>query len=84
MPKQTSKSSGIRMPVEIYEWIDRRAARRSMTRSQCVCDLIRHARRSLTLRPEAKQPWTVNAAKAGEYFAIGIILVDFQCMFGLL
>jgi len=40
MPKPPTKSSGIRMPVELYNWIDRRAARRDMNRSQCVCVLL--------------------------------------------
>lgn len=84
MPKSLTKSSGIRMPLELFDWVDRRAARRKLTRSQCVCELVRYARRCLAPKPTVKQPWTVNAAKVGEYFAVGIILVDFQCMLGLL
>ena len=84
MPKPSTRSSGIRMPTELYDWIDQRAARRSVTRSQCVSDLVRYAKRYLTPKPSVKEPWTVDAAKIGEYVAVGIILVDFQCMFGLL
>jgi len=84
MPKSLTKSSGIRMPTELYDWIDQRAARRSVTRSQCVSDLVRYARRRLAPKCTVKQPWTVHAAKAGEYLSVAIILVDLQCMFGIL
>jgi len=62
MPKPT-KSSGIRMPTETYDWIDRLAAKHDMNRSQCVCRLVKVARESLA--PKPKQPWTVNVAWAG-------------------
>jgi len=84
MPKPPTKSSGIRMPVELYNWIDRLAARRGMNRSQCVCALVEKARRSLAPKAKPEQPWTVHAAKAGEYLSVVIIMVDVQCMFGVL
>ena len=67
MPKPT-KSSGIRMPTETYDWIDRLAAKHDMNRSQCVCRLVKVAKSSLAPKPsriQPKQPWTVNVAWAG-------------------
>jgi len=72
------------MPVELYNWIDRYAAKKKITRSQCVSGLVKMARRNLSPKPKSKQPWTVDAAKVGEYVSVGIILVDFQCIFGVL
>ncbi|KON47576.1 hypothetical protein AL013_07525 [Mariprofundus ferrooxydans] len=72
------------MPTELYNWIDQYAAKKRVSRSQCVCDLVKKARGSLSRRVETKQPWTIHAAKAGEYVSVGIILVDIQCMAGLL
>jgi len=72
------------MSVELYNWIDRMAARRGMNRSQCVCALVKMARRSLAPKAKPEQPWTVHAAKAGEYLSVAIIMVDLQCMFGVL
>jgi len=84
MQKITTKSSGIRMPTELYSWIDNRAARRKITRSQCICDIVKNARKRSVPRSKPNQAWALNAAKVGEYFSVGIILVDFQCMFGLI
>ncbi|RLL50659.1 hypothetical protein D8Y20_11395 [Mariprofundus sp. EBB-1] len=61
------------MPVKIYSWIDRLAAREDITRSECVCRLVQVAVRKLASkpksspkpRPKPKQPWTVNVAWAG-------------------
>ena len=84
MPKSLTKSAGIRMPTELYSWIDNRAARRKTTRSQYVCELVKVARKALSPKPAVKPPWTVNAAKVGEYFSVGIIIVGFQCIFSVL
>ncbi len=69
MSKTLTKSSGIRMPTKLYDWIDRLAAKKSITRSQCVCSLVKIAGKSLS----SKKPWTVNAAWAG-YSCSSIII----------
>ena len=73
MPKPT-KSSGIRMPTETFDWIDRLAATHGMNRSQCVCRLLKVARESLASKPKPKQPWTVNVAWVG-YSCSSIVTV---------
>jgi len=79
MPKPT-KSSGIRMSVKAYDWIDRLAAREETTRSECVFRLVKIAGRKLASkpkssqkpRPRSKPQWTVNVAWAG-YFCASIV-----------
>jgi len=88
MAKSATKSSGIRMPVKIYGWIDRLAAREDISRSECVCKLVKIAERKLASKtksnptprsmpkPKPKQSWTVNAAWAG-YFCTSAAIGSF-------
>jgi hypothetical protein len=84
MAKSSTKSSGIRMPIETYAWIDKLAAKHGINRSQCVCELLDRAKRSLTTKPKSrliakpkvKQPWTVNAAWIG-YFCTSAVIGSF-------
>jgi len=84
MAKSPTKSSGIRMPVETYAWIDKLAAKYGINRSQCVCGLVNRVKRSpttkpkpiLIAKPKVKQPWTVNAAWIG-YFCTSAAIGSF-------
>jgi len=88
MAKSPTKSSGIRMPVKIYGWVDRLAAREDMSRSECVCKLMEVAAKKLASKPKPnpeprsmpepnpKPSWTVNAAWAG-YFVTSAVIGSF-------
>lgn len=79
----TTKSCGIRLPVELYNWIDRMAAKRHMTRSQFVHMLV-HKAKTRTKSQPASKPWTVNAAWAGIFFCCAVITVAVEYIFGLI
>lgn len=82
MSKSPTKSSGIRMPVPLYNWIDQRAKQRKLTRSQCVVELVEVARKKLYAKPKRKpkQPWTVNVAWGGMVASIVILTLNVECM----
>jgi len=83
MSKPPSKSSGIRMPVSVYNWIDQLAKRHKLTRSQCVLELVKVARKKLYAKPKRKpkQPWSVNVAWGGMFASVVFLTVDFELMF---
>jgi len=83
MSKQSSKSSGIRMPTELYSWVDRYAVKKEISRSQCVCGLVKIARRSLSTKASAKR-WTVHVAEIGMFLSVVIITMNVECMLGIL
>ena len=82
MSKSPTKSSGIRMPVPLYNWIDQLAKRHKLTRSQCVIGLVEVARKKLYAKPQRKpkQPWTVNVAWAGMFASVVFLTVHFELM----
>lgn len=83
MKSVTTKSCGIRLPADLYNWIDRMAARRRITRSQYVHMLVHRARIRGKATP-VSPPWTVKAAWAGIFFCCAVITVAFECIFGLI
>jgi len=82
MSKQPTKSSGIRMPVPLYNWIDQHAKQRKLTRSQCVVELVEVARKKLYAKP--KQEWRVNVAWAGMFGSVVFLTVHFELMFHII
>ena len=84
MPKTLTKSSGIRMSTELYDWIDNRAARRKTTRSECVSNLICFARKELISKQQPQQAVVADASMLGMFFSSAIIVVAFQLLFGVL
>ena len=79
-----TKSSGIRMSTELYNWIDNQAALRKTTRSQCVSNLIRFARSEFNAKPKAIQPVVADASMLGMFFSSAIIVVGLLFLFHLL
>jgi len=74
MFKPATKSFGIRIPRELYNWIDLIAKNKRITRNQCVTYLISYAKKELTAtKPKAKQAWTVNVAWTG-YFCASVVV----------
>jgi len=66
------------MPTEIYDWIDRRAEKHKITRSECVYRLVNVARKSLAPKPEAKIGWTVNAAWTGIILSSAVVALSLE------
>lgn len=77
MTKPRTRSSGIRMPAELYDRIDRRAEKKRITRSQCVCELVRLAGRSLTTKPNVKAQ-TNDVVWAGALLSAVVVTLSLE------
>jgi len=76
--KPATRTSGIRMPTELYDWIDRVAAKKSITRSECVYRLVSMARKGFAPIAEAYKPMTVNVAWVGVFLSSAVITLSFE------
>ncbi|MDQ6967075.1 MAG: hypothetical protein Q9M14_00145 [Mariprofundaceae bacterium] len=77
MLKPSTKSFGIRIPLELSNWIDSLAKKKRMNRNQCVTKLIYYAKKKYTAT-KPKQSRTVNVAWAGYFLGSVVVGLSFE------
>jgi len=82
---QQTKSVGVRLPVELCNWIDQTANRHGVSRNKYIHQLILKGRkpvlassRKKPVNVTTKDSWTVNVAWYGFFFTT--VLITLTCI----
>jgi Pyruvate/2-oxoacid:ferredoxin oxidoreductase gamma subunit len=83
MSKAITKSFGIRISIELHDWLHYYRKSENLNRNQCICKLLTIAKNTVTAKPaakpkkeEVKQPKSINIAWAGIFASIALLVFE--------
>jgi len=98
MPNLTTKSFGIRIPIELHAWLHGYMKSTKLNRNQCICKLLTIAKNRVTAKPvakpkvikeepkkeEVKHPGSTNLMWVGVAASVVVVTLDIEFMLGVI
>jgi len=89
MSNPTTKSFGIRIPIELHGWLHGYMKSTKLNRNQCICKLLTIAKNTVTAKPVAKpkvikkepkkeEVKQLNIAWAGIFATVAVLVYEVE------